>query len=47
MNTFEYHIFKLRDDEMNAEKIITNGTEELLTKNEQLVLQHCREKGVE
>ena len=47
MNTFEYHIFKLRDDEMNAEKIITNGAEELLTKNEQLVLQHCRAKEVE
>ena len=32
---------------MNAEKIITKGTEELLTKNEQLVLQNCRAKGVE
>ena len=43
---YEYRIFKLQDDEMNAEKIITKGKEELLTKNEQLVLQDCRAKGM-
>ena len=31
---------------MNAEKIITKGKEELLTKNERLVLQDCRAKGM-
>ena len=44
---YEYHIFKLRDDEINEEKIITKGTEKRATKDEQLFLQHCRAKGVE